>query len=423
MNLLVFLFLWMFVVVAEAGEPSFSSPSQPLWGRIVQQTSVTGTILLEVRSWPGDGKLPLPTPFPNITAVHLIDGSKREPMKWVFNADATQLRLEVPLRAPSALPALIELETAENSAQFPDGRVVFSALDARVQGSRARLESNPGNHRIGFWTDPKDEVSWEFKPTRWGMYDLELTFSADGGGGTELQFDIAGKGFTVTRPSTGGWYRYQTLSVGRLYLSKAEPFTLRVRCKTLKGGAVMNFKAVTLRPAPEGNPITQSAAGDITLLARDATTHGVMLRYEPAEIKNCLGYWVNPDDWAGWEFAVTKPGTFDVEVWQGCGKGQGGSDAEVRIAGEKLDFVVQETGHFQIFVPRRIGRVKLSQPGNYPLAVRALRKKAGAVMDVQQVRLIPVASAQNVSPEVERFLNARRVVFLGDSITYRGEYA
>jgi len=218
MNLLVFLFLWMFVVVAEAGEPSFPPLSQPLWGRIVQQTSVTGKILLEVRLWPGDGKLSLPTPFPNITAVHLIDGSKREPMKWVFNTDATQLQLEVPLRAPSALPALIELETAENSAQFPDGRIVFSALDARVQGSRARLESNPGNHRIGFWTDPKDEVSWELKPTRWGMYDLELTCSAVGAEGSELQLNIAGQFFKT---------RHGRLASKALYVRNPKPGIFR----------------------------------------------------------------------------------------------------------------------------------------------------------------------------------------------------
>ncbi len=51
-----------------------------------------------------------------------------------------------------------------------------------------------------------------------------------------------------------------------------------------------------------------------------------MMRYEPATNKNCLGYWVNPADWADWTFPVDRPGTFDVEVWQGAGTGQGGSD-------------------------------------------------------------------------------------------------
>jgi hypothetical protein len=369
---------------------------QPSWGRITSTTNSTGTILLEVRTWPADGKLSLPTPFPNITAAHLLDGLKREPLKWGFNTDATRLNLEVPTPAPATLPSTIALETAEKTGQFTDGRIVFSAFDAKVRGSHAKLESHPGNHRIGFWTDPADSVNWEFKPTRWGMYDLDLAFSADGGDGTVLQFDIAGQTFRVTRPSTGSWYRYQTLPIGRFYLARAEPFTLRASCGALKGGAVMNLKAVTLRPASEGKLITQEASGAVMLLARDAITHSVMLRYEPATNKNCLGYWVNPNDWAEWEFAITQPGTFEVEVWQGCGKGQGGSEAGVEVDGKKFDFVVEETGHFQVFVPRRLGHVNLQKPGVYSLAIRAMRKQAGAVMDVQKVRLVPVVSARKV---------------------------
>ena len=390
--------------------------------RIIPATTTTGTILLDVRTWPADGKLPLPTPFPNITAARLLDGLNSEPLNWIFNDDATHLHLEVPAQAPATMPAIIALETAEKTSQFSDGRIAFSALDAKVQGNKAKLESHPGNHRIGFWTDPTDSVSWDFKPTRWGMYHLELAFSADGGEGTELQFDIAGQTFRVTRPSTGSWYRYQTLPIARFYLARAEPFALRASCRVLKGGAVMNLKSVTLRPAPEGKPVTQDASGAFTLLARDATTHSVVLRYEPATNKNCLGYWVDPNDWADWEFTVTQPGTFELELWQGCGKGQGGSDAEVEVGGRKFGFVVEETGHFQNFVPRRLGQVNLPNSGTHSLAIRATGKQADAVMDVQKVRLIPAAAVQNASSKAAQFLQARRIVFLGDSITYSGEY-
>jgi len=395
---------------------------QPTWGRIIPATNSSGIILLEVRSWPADGKLPLPTPFPNISAAHRLNGLKGEPLSWEFNNDATHLHLEVPAQVQVTLPATLVLETAEKTTLFPDGRIVFSALDAKVQGNKAKLESHPGNHRIGFWTDSTDSVSWDFKPTRWGMYDLEFAYSADGGAGTELQFDIAGQTFRVTRPSTGSWYRYETLPIGRFYLARAEPFTLRASCKALKGSAVINLKAVTLRPAPEGNPITPEPSGALTLLARDATTHSVMLRYEPATNKNCLGYWVNPSDWAEWEFSVTQPGVFEIEVWQGCGKGQGGSDAEVEVGGRKFNFVVEETGHFQNFVSRRLGQVNLPGSGMHSLAIRATRKQAGAVMDVQKVRLIPAVATQNAPAKAARFLQARRIVFLGDSITYSGEY-
>src|SRR5206468_10588644 len=118
---------------------------------------------------------------------------------------------------------------------------------------------------------------------------------------------------------------------------------------------------------------------------------------------------------------VTQPGAFEVEVWQGCGKGQGGSDAEVEVGGEKFDFVVEETGHFQNFAPRHLGQVNLRKPETHSLAIRAMRKQAGAVMDVQQIRLAPVVSARKVPRQAAAFLQAR-VVFLGDSITYGGEY-
>jgi hypothetical protein len=180
------------------------------------------------------------------------------------------------------------------------------------------------------------------------------------------------------------------LSVGRIHLEKSDPFTLKVGCASLKGAAVMNLKSVTLRPAPEGPLPIQDSEGLVTLPSSSATTHSVMMRYEPAEIKNCMGYWVNPTDWAEWEFKIQQPGHFAVEVLQGCGKGQGGSDVVVEVGGARFPFVVEDTGHFQNFIPRRLGEVNLERPGTYTLAVKPQRKQAGAIMDIRQVRLVPV---------------------------------
>ncbi len=373
------------------------------WGKIHSTTNGTGLVTLEVQRWPENGKLSLPTPFAHVTAASYLKSSSpgvlraggaglntKVPLQWEFNADATALTLELPAKDSASLPAIIELETAERTAQFAGGRITFSALDATVHGTRAKLETHPGNHRIGFWTSAKDVAGWDFKPTRWGRYDLEVTFSADGGAGTELQLELAGQTFRVARPSTGSWYRYQTLKVATFYLPKSEPFTLKAGCRELKGVAVMNLKAVTLRPAPEGPRSAQDAAGLVTLPSSSGMTHSVMMRYEPASNKNCMGYWVNPADWAEWEFELLKPGTFEVEVWQGCGKGQGGSDVAVQIGGREFSFTVEDTGHFQNFIPRRLGRVTLDRAGLHSLAVKPQRKKAGAIMDIRQVRLLPI---------------------------------
>jgi hypothetical protein len=98
---------------------------------------------------------------------------------------------------------------------------------------------------------------------------------------------------------------------------------------------------------------------------------------------------VNPADWASWEFTVSVPGKFAMEVLQGCGKGQGGSEVEVTVGEQVLKFTVEDTGHFQNFKAREIGTVRIDKAGRYLLAIKPTRKAAAAVMDVRQVTLKP----------------------------------
>ncbi len=159
----------------------------------------------------------------------------------------------------------------------------------------------------------------------------------------------------------------------------------------------------------------------ILLHASKAVVHGEKLRYEPETNKICLGYWTNPADWAEWKFAVGRPGAFELEVWQGCGQGNGGSEVRVESAGQAIDFVVDETGHFQSFIPRKLGRIHFTSAGEFALSIKPKNKKAAAVMDIRQVTLTRVP-VEGDTPFKSGVLNARRTVFLGDSITHSGEY-
>jgi len=143
----------------------------------------------------------------------------------------------------------------------------------------------------------------------------------------------------------------------------------------------------------------QQESGIITLAASNAATHGVQMHYESEPVKNCLGYWTKPEDWAEWEFKVNQPGDFAIEVWQGCGQGQGGSEVAVLAGNERFTFVVEETGHFQIFLPRRVGRVSFANPGNYKLALKPQHKQASAIMDIRQLQLLPVEPALGHIPQ------------------------
>lgn len=77
---------------------------------------------------------------------------------------------------------------------------------------------------------------------------------------------------------------------------------------------------------------------------------------------------------------------------QRCGKGQGGSTVEVRVAEQTLSMTVEDIGHFQNFKPRLIGTVELTKPGRYTLTIKPKKKAKAAVMDVRQVVLRPVAA-------------------------------
>ncbi|HEX3149305.1 MAG TPA: sulfatase-like hydrolase/transferase [Gemmataceae bacterium] len=146
-------------------------------------------------------------------------------------------------------------------------------------------------------------------------------------------------------------------------------------------------KMPTANPSFVPNP--QDKDGTILLHSRTADIHGTMLRYEPLPHKTTLGYWVNASDWASYDFTVSEPGTFTIEVHQGCGKGQGGSEVEVAVGDQALKFTVEDTGHFQNFKPREIGTVKIDKPGRFTLTIKPIKKAAAAVMDVRQVVLKP----------------------------------
>jgi hypothetical protein len=143
-------------------------------------------------------------------------------------------------------------------------------------------------------------------------------------------------------------------------------------------------------------PQIQADDGSITLHGRHAAVLGTTLRYEPEEKKQTLGFWTKAEDAAEWTFTVRQAGEFDIEVLQGCGKGQGGSTMAITLdagregAAGPIEFVVEDTGHFQAFKPRVVGRVSLAA-GSHTLHVQPRKIAKAAACDIREMRLIPAA--------------------------------
>ncbi len=124
----------------------------------------------------------------------------------------------------------------------------------------------------------------------------------------------------------------------------------------------------------------------IFLEARDAQVKATKMKYEEPPQKDTLGFWVNAADTAAWTFQAPKAGTYRVTVLQGCGKGNGGSVVALDTKQGSCEFTVEETGHFQRFVPREVGKLTLVA-GENTLTVRPVKKAKAAVMDLRRVIL------------------------------------
>lgn len=147
-------------------------------------------------------------------------------------------------------------------------------------------------------------------------------------------------------------------------------------------------------PNPNFVPDEQAADGTLTLPAETADVHGVMLRYEPLPHKNTLGFWVRQDDWVSWDFRLSKPGRFTIEMLQGCGPGSEGSQIEFAVGDQRAVTQVTKTKGFQDFVELSVGTITLAKPGDYTLTVKPLSKPGAAVMDLRQVRLVPLGGTK-----------------------------
>lgn len=130
----------------------------------------------------------------------------------------------------------------------------------------------------------------------------------------------------------------------------------------------------------------------ISLPAKSATVHGTNARYEPQPHKNTIGFWTKPEDWVSWDFEVPQAGVYEVEILQGCGNGCGGAEIAISVGEQTIDFASEETGHFQNFIPRKVGKLKLAA-GKQTLEFRPKNKRGAAVLDLRQITLLPSAES------------------------------
>lgn len=89
--------------------------------------------------------------------------------------------------------------------------------------------------------------------------------------------------------------------------------------------------------------LSQAADGSMTLPAEEAITHGGQIKFEGGANRDCIGFWLNPNDWVEWPFEVTKPGKFQATAEIAA---QGTGSFTVTVGDQKLEAKAPNTGDY-----------------------------------------------------------------------------
>jgi len=136
----------------------------------------------------------------------------------------------------AALPAAATTDGAADAA-------VLAAGDADIQGGAtyyAFLDF------IGSWTDPQAALTWRLTAEQAGEPEVVLTYACAPGAGGDFVLTIGGRRLTGTTESTGSWYEYRQLNLGRVPIARGT-HTVTLRAGPFKQ-APMNLRAITLAP-------------------------------------------------------------------------------------------------------------------------------------------------------------------------------
>jgi len=243
------------------GEAIYGSQAGPFpkalpWGKVTQKP---GKLYLHVFEpvHREQGEILLPGLTANIKSIHRLGNGPSANAMWLSTAAGVHVRYRIDGPDPlNLMPMVLVVEmegaptvvsTAQMIKQNADGSVELKASDAEVKGSSAAYEQD--KNCIGYWTDSHDSVEWDFDVRKAGEVNVQIELACeDGVAGSTYEIQVGGQTLKGTVPKTGSWSNFVKLDLGKVSLSALGKTKLVVKPLTMPGFAVMNLRAVRLRP-------------------------------------------------------------------------------------------------------------------------------------------------------------------------------
>lgn len=138
-------------------------------------------------------------------------------------------------------------------------------------------------------------------------------------------------------------------------------------------------KTVTV---PEGIMI-QEEDGSVVLPAQHARVSGRAVTLNQGAISK----WSPDGEAVQWEFLITQPGIFMVEVNYAADRDSAGGIADITVNHQTVPFHIRDTGGWQEFVTDETKMVRIPQGGRYTLSMVAAGMPSETLAFVMSVRL------------------------------------
>ena len=137
-------------------------------------------------------------------------------------------------------------------------------------------------------------------------------------------------------------------------------------------------------PVPVVRP---DSKGNVFLSATNAGLHGSQLQLETRGGLPDIGYWDSADEWVSWKAHISRAGTFNVSATIATFN----ADAwfVVEVGGENISAQAPVTGSWDTFQTVDLGQIRIQQPGDVVVKVRAKDTSSWKAINLNSVRLTP----------------------------------
>ena len=131
--------------------------------------------------------------------------------------------------------------------------------------------------------------------------------------------------------------------------------------------------------------VSPNANGDLILGMDSVEVHGGQARIETRAGQENIGFWDTTDDWLSWKVKIPGASSFDITLQ--CATGAGATSIAIDLAACSLTAAVPSTGDWDRYTSVEAGRVTITEPGEYMVAVRAADKATWRPINLRGVLL------------------------------------